>query len=284
MSSISPQEIKNEFIQSKIGITGIVILSILVLISIIAIIAIPSETFSEWNNPNSWISYPKVAIPGWVNFFLIEKIPEHKILDEPLEKFETLGNVSLTSHQFGFNFEYDDFPNDFIYEFSAKYSGAPLLEISVIRPDGIKLDLLSSSLPYSESTTIHNERVFSTDESIRKNLFLQSDKFDFSLNRLSSEDIVFSITDANRPLKGNYVYIVNLYGIDSSNEILDSRLIVGGKAFGVMGTDELRRDLAVGLLWGTPLALFIGIVVAVASVAMGLLYGVYAGYRGKKNR
>ncbi len=49
-----------------------------------------------------------------------------------------------------------------------------------------------------------------------------------------------------------------------------------------MGTDELRRDLAIGLLWGTPLALFIGIVVAIASVVMGLLYGVYAGYKGGK--
>lgn len=59
-------------------------------------------------------------------------------------------------------------------------------------------------------------------------------------------------------------------------------MIIGGKAFGIMGTDELRRDLAVGILYGTPLALFIGLVVALASVIMGLLYGAYAGYKGKK--
>jgi peptide/nickel transport system permease protein len=40
--------------------------------------------------------------------------------------------------------------------------------------------------------------------------------------------------------------------------------------------------LAIGLLWGTPLALFIGLVVSIASVVAGLLYGVYAGYKGKK--
>ena len=73
-----------------------------------------------------------------------------------------------------------------------------------------------------------------------------------------------------------------MYNNNSENQIQESRLIIGGKAFGIMGTDELRRDLAVGLLWGTPLALFIGLVVAIASVLMGLLYGVYAGYRGKK--
>ena len=83
-------------------------------------------------------------------------------------------------------------------------------------------------------------------------------------------------------LQGNYIFLVNLYGVHSENEILDSRLIVGGKAFGIMGTDELRRDLAIGLLWGTPLALFIGLAVAIGSVVMGLLYGVYAGFKGRK--
>ncbi len=282
MSSISRQEIKNEFLKSKMGMAGVGILAVLVTISIIAIVAIPSETFSEWNNPSNWISYPKVAVPGWVNLFLVEKIPEHKILDKPIEKVKTSGDISLVSHQFGFDFDYSDFPNDFIYEFSAQYSGAPLLEIVVIRPDGLQLELLSTSLPYSSSPTIHTERIFSTDESIRKKLFLQSEKFDFSLDRLTAEDVVFSKTQTNQPLKGHYMFIVNLYGINSQNAIPESTLIVGGKAFGVMGTDELRRDLAIGLLWGTPLALFIGIVVAISSVVFGLLYGVYAGYKGKK--
>ena len=282
MSSVSPSEIKDEFMRSKIGIAGIGILLVLVSISIVAIIVIPNETFSQWNNPGSWISYPKVAIPVWVNLFLAEKIPEHKIMNDPIKQLETSGNISRISHLFGLNFAYDDFPNDFIYEYTAKYTGSPLLEISVIRPDGIELELVTTSLPYSNTEATHTERIFSTDETIRKKLFLQTEKFNFEINRLSSEDIVFSKQNINNPLKGDYVFVVNLYGIDSENEITDSVLIVGGKAFGVMGTDEIRRDLAVGLLWGTPLALFIGIVVAIASVIMGLLYGVYAGYKGRK--
>jgi peptide/nickel transport system permease protein len=280
--SISPQEIKREFIKSKMGIAGITILSILILTSIIAIIAIPVETFQEWNNPGNWILNPKVAIPIWVNIFMTEKIPEHKILENP--NIEKISNeeIMLTSHQFGLNFEYDDFPNDFIYVFSSEYSGSPLLQMSVIRPDGVKLDLLSTSLPYSDTKTIHSERIFSTDDAIKKNLSLQSEKFEFTFGRLSAENIVFSKKETNEPLKGNYIFSVDLYGVNSENEILESKLIVGGKAFGIMGTDELRRDLAIGLLWGTPLALFIGLVVSIASVVAGLLYGVYAGYKGKK--
>lgn len=282
MSNITPDDIKREFLNSKMGIAGITILVILIAVSIIAIITIPIETFQEWNNPGNWILNPKVATPIWVNGFKAEKIPEHQILDNPNIKTISENEISLVSHQFGLNFDYDDFPNDFIYVFSAEYSGSPLLEMSVIRPDGIKLDLISTSLPNSDTDTVYEERIFSTDRSIKKNLALQSEKFGFLFDRLSAEDIVFSKSQANEPLKGNYIFLINMYGINSENQISESKLIIGGKAFGIMGTDELRRDLAIGLLWGTPLALFIGLVVSIASVVLGLIYGVYAGYKGRK--
>ena len=281
MSSVSASEIKQEFLKSKIGIAGIGILVILIAISIGAAVIIPVETFQQWNNPQSWIFYPKTAIPSWINWFMFEKIPEHKILDEPNVSTKSLDEISVVSHQFHVNYVYDDFPSDFIYEFTAKYSGSPLLQISVIRPDGSIIKLLSRSLPLTDDIVLHNEKIFSTDESIKKNLFLQSDKFNFLIEGFSAEDIVFSKSTDNVVLKGDYVFLVNLYGVQKENSIVDSTLIVGGKAFGIMGTDELRRDLAVGILWGTPLALFIGIAVAIGSVVMGLVYGVYAGFKGK---
>jgi len=281
MSNITPQEIKKEFFKSKMGIAGIAILTILILTSIITIIAIPIETFQEWNNPESWITYPKTAIPVWVNLFLTEKIPEHKILVEP--NIQTMFNdeINLTSYQFNLNFNYDQFPKDFIYSYLLEYSGSPLLQMSVIRPDGVKLELVSTSLPYSNLKTIHNDRIFSTDAMIKKKLVLQ-EEFEFEINRLSVEDIIFSETESNKPLKGNYIFLIDFYEINEESKIVDSKLIIGGKAFGIMGTDELRRDLAIGLLWGTPLALFIGLVVSIGSVVMGLVYGIYAGFKGKK--
>ena len=94
--SISPQEIKQEFLKSRMGITGIIILAILVGTSITAIIVIPVETFQEWNNPGSWVSYPKVAVPIWVNLITTEKIPEHKILETPNIQTNSRGEISLT--------------------------------------------------------------------------------------------------------------------------------------------------------------------------------------------
>ena len=173
MSSITPNEIKREFLKSKMGIAGVAILAILILISVITTIAIPVETFQEWNNPGSWIAYPKTAIPIWVNLFLIEKIPEHKILTEPKVETTSNGEVNLSSYQFSVNFNYDEFPSDFIYSYSSEYANSPLFQMSVVRPDGIKLELISTSLPYSNLKTIHEDRVFSTDAMIKKELALQ---------------------------------------------------------------------------------------------------------------
>ena len=281
MSSVSASEIKEEFLKSKMGIAGIVILSGLILISVFAAIAIPVETFQGWNNPNNWIFLPKTAIPSWVNYFQSEKIPEHKVLSNPVTNSDITNEISFVSNQFGINYNYDDYPNDFIYDFTAKYVGTPILEIAVIRPDGIKLELLTTSLPYALDEIIHSEKIFSTDNIIKKNLVLQSDAFEFSIENMSPEDIIFSQSNQHLPLKGNYIFQIVLYGTEIQNEIVDSQLIIGGKAFGLMGTDELRRDLALGLLWGTPLALFIGLAVAIGSVIIGLVYGVYAGYKGK---
>ena len=280
MSSIDSSELKREFMKSKTGLIGIGILSSLVIVSLIAATTIPIDTFKQWNNPNSWISYPKAAMPIWLNYFLEDKIPEHIIIENP-STITKKDVISVTSHQFTIEYMYDDFPNDFIYEFSAEYSDSPLLQISVIRPDQNKMLLLSTSLPYSDEKITHHERIFSTDDSVRKNVQIESTKMKLFRENVSSEDLIFA-DENGHVLKGNYLFLVNLYDTRSHAKIIDSKLILGGKAFGIMGTDELRRDLIVGLLWGTPLALLIGISVAVGSVVVGLIYGVYAGFRGRK--
>jgi len=280
MSNVSSSEIKREFVKSKIGLIGIGILASLVILSMIAFITIPIDTFKQWNNPGSWISYPKTSVPAWVNYFTAEKIPEHLIMDKPTTITKE-GIISLVSHQFGIQYHYDDFPSDFIYEFNVEYSGSQLLQISVIRPDQSQILLLSRSLPHSDTKIVHHERIFSTDNSIKKNIQIRFSEMEFYNQNISSEDMIFADRDG-KVLKGDYIFLVNIYGIDKKVSIIDSKLILGGKAYGMMGTDELRRDLAVGLLWGTPLALFIGISVAIGSVTAGLIYGVYSGFKGKK--
>ena len=227
MSDITTSEISERFFKNPIGLIGVGILFTLILISCLTAILIPIETFKEWNNPGKWLSLPKTATPEWVNIFLENKIPEHKILFSNIQTNEN-NKINLISQQFVFEFNYDYFPNDFIYEFSTEYSDSPFLQIIVTRPDGIKLELLSTTLPYSEVNTNHFQRIFSTDNTIKKNILLESDLFIFDINDKSPENVIFSTTDNNNVLKGDYLFEANLFGIEKQNRILDPKLIIGG--------------------------------------------------------
>ena len=278
--SFSPKTIWKEFSRSKIGIAGIAILVILFSMSVVAFVTIPLDSFKTWNDPASWLLYPKSAQPAWVNYFQSEKIPEHLILS-PVVSSQQLDSVSVITNSFLVNYQYDGFPSDFIYQYTVKYSGSPLLQVFVTRPDGIVLQLVSTSLPFAKDATTYSSMIFSTQDVIAKNISDKKSRYAFSLDGISSEKIVFSRLDENSILKGPYVFQVRLYDVSEKPVLSKSNLILGGKVYGIMGTDELRRDLSVGLLWGTPLALFIGITVSIGSVVFGLIYGVYAGYKGR---
>ena len=142
MNTTTLNEIGQEFVKNKIGLAGIGILIALFVISGIAVLTVPLETLKTWNNPESWLEFPKIALPAWINLFLSEKIPEHQILTSSKDSRYNIDKLAIFSQEYSVVYEFDDFPNDFIYEFTAKYSGAPLLQISVLRPDGTTIDLL----------------------------------------------------------------------------------------------------------------------------------------------
>lgn len=273
-------EIKSSFVKSKMGLIGLGMLVCLVLVSVLTITLIPLDTYKQWNNPASWTEFPKSALPIWVNWFSEKKIPEHKIIDDPVTILKKGKSESATVQRFYIDYSFDYFPNEFLLQYKSEYTGSPVLHITVTRPDGVVLDILSSSLPYSTEKTLYSDKIFAANDSIRKNVLLQSDKFSYPISSLATKEIIFAKTDKYEILRGKYEFTITLSG--SNSDTFESKMILGGKVFGLVGTDELRRDLSIGLLWGTPVALFIGIVVAFGSVLSGLIFGVYAGYKGGK--
>ena len=284
--------------RSRTGMAGAAVLAALVALSAAALVAVPAETLRDWNNPDKWLSLPRSAVPAWVNWLAAERIPEHLVLDGPASAASAGGGggggMTASAHTIEFEYDYDGFPDDFIYEYEAAYSAPPpLLELRVERPDGIVLRLASEPLPAHPSAgggapQPHSGRIFSADASVRKSIEVQRGAFAFDVRGVPAEAAVFSRPESPGVLAGTYAFTAVLYGAGPGGDaahsppsLESSRLIVGGKAFGAMGTDALRRDLAAGLVWGTPLALFIGVAVAAGSVAMGLSYGAYAGYRGR---
>jgi peptide/nickel transport system permease protein len=92
--------------------------------------------------------------------------------------------------------------------------------------------------------------------------------------------MLFSDTQRKEILKGLYTFEVTFYFYDDHDSADEIRVILGGTVYGFLGTDAFRRDLAIGILWGTPVALFIGLTVAVATSFIAMIYGITAGYKG----
>ena len=255
------------------------------MITIYAVAAIPLESFAQWNNPNFWINHPQSAMPVWVNILGLN-MPEHLIMtSKDADKSSFLEDgVRLETHSYTLNYDYDSYPTDFMVMYTARYGSIqPAVQIDVIRPDGNEFSIYFASFPPSQNESNEfSARIFSTDTLIADSLAEYSDLFAYTIDPTSPEVMIFSNTEESKVLKGTYVIRNTFYLFDPSDTVVDSGVILGGKVYGIIGTDDLRRDLAVGLLWGAPVALFIGLTVSIAAVFIGLIYGVVAGYKGNR--
>jgi len=284
---VSRATVLRKISHSKGGIAGAIILVFLISITLYAVFYIPLDSFKQWNNPDYWIDYPKAAAPAWTNIGL--KLPEHMILKSEQAVVSTTqeNGIRIVTHTYTINFNYDSYPTDFMVPYAVKYGQIPpVLKIDVIRPDGIDFRIYSSALPPSLiRTSAQNEfsaRVFSTDSLITENLRLDKNLFKYNQDESLPQIMLFSQTDQEKVLKGKYQVKESFYLFGSSDSVEKSGLVLGGRVYGLMGTDELRRDLTIGIVWGTPIALFIGLTVSIASITIGLIYGVFAGYKGKR--
>ncbi|MDW0206924.1 MAG: ABC transporter permease [Nitrososphaeraceae archaeon] len=136
--------------------------------------------------------------------------------------------------------------------------------------------------PANNINTTFSDRIFSTNENVKEAMYQYQTLFNYSISGLEPQVVIFSNSTKPHVLKGVYQISERFYFFDNYSSVEDAGLILGGKVFGIIGTDDLRRDLAVGIVWGTPIALFIGLTVSIFSIAIGLVYGVVAGYRGKR--
>jgi peptide/nickel transport system permease protein len=285
VESLSTSQILKEFKRSKSGIAGLAILLGLFLITIYAVTSVPLKSFTQWNNPNFWIDRPQSAMPVWINLLGVS-VPEHLTLSsENADKSEIVENgVRIETHSYNIDFDYNNYPSDFMIMYNARYGDIqPAVQLDVVRPDGNEFQIYFASLPPAQDPSNEfSATIFSTDRLITDSLAGYSSMFAYDIDPNRPVAMVFSDIERNQVLKGTYVIRVTFYMFDPNDTVIDSSVILGGRAYGIMGTDDLRRDLAIGLLWGAPVALFIGLTVSVAAVFIGLIYGVVAGYKGNR--
>ncbi len=279
-SMLSLAYIWSEFRRNRVGLAGLAILLILISLSLIAFISTPLDRLRDWNDPSAWTFYPRSAMPAWVNIFSTSKLPEHLILDRPEVSVEDSGLKTIV-HRYRFNYSYDEFPSDFMLNYRVRYEGsAPLLLLNIIRPDNDSIELARVSLPYASREQVYDATLFSTDRAVQDGIANSIGKYRFPISRDATVTAVFSSYDEIKVIKGTYIVEARFFLFNEKDELIASKFIVGGKVYGTLGTDDLRRDLSIGLLWGAPIALFIGISVASISVLIGMVYGIISGYKG----
>jgi peptide/nickel transport system permease protein len=277
-------------LHTKAALVGFSIIGILAAMTIYALVAVPLESFSQWNDPGFWIDYPKSAAPSWINLMLPEgNLPNHMILGPSDAKTQnsSLGGIPTNSFLYDIDFRYNSYPTDFIIDYCLKYGEIPpVIQVDVTRPDGESFMIYNSPLPSStlsdnlSNLTEYCSRIFSTDESIRDNLQAYTGRFDYSPDLSSPQKMIFSQLDKDAVLRGKYLFNVTYYLFDPEDKVENTKVILGGRVYGLMGTDDLRRDLSIGIFWGAPVALFVGLTAAISSVTIGMLYGLLAGYKG----
>lgn len=238
------------------AVVGLCIIAFMITLSIYAVIKIPyREAVRLWKGgENVWIEYPRNARPEWFNLFYKEKQPVTivmKTTETPeLKTVTDLGNgIAAQDIVFEFDYQYDGFPAELSLFFTSKFTTArPNVEIKWITPDGREINMHSMSLRPSEAYRIS-----------------QDTRLPRRLNGLQPEKGLFADpANPNKVLKGTYQLVVSGLVFEPEANI-EATFVLYGKVHGIAGTDHLRRDISVALLWGAPVALSVGLVVAVGT-------------------
>lgn len=277
----------------KSALVGLAIILFLVGISIYTIATIPYEEATRlWRaGERHWLDNPRNALPSWINLFLPKKLPETIILTTEKthigvsKAIVSTERFSVIKVRFSFNYEYDDFPSEINLFFKARFNeSSPRLTIYWVKPNGDQITLKTLLISREDSYYI------SYDEVLAKEL---RDYISTKINRTIAYEapvtlLLFAQEDSSilKPetavvQKGTYELLIEGM-VFETNVDLDAKLVVYGKVYGLAGTDHLRRDLRIALLWGTPIALSFGITASITVALIQMFIGAVSAWFGGK--
>jgi len=273
-------------------VAGIAILLILVGISIYTITTIPYEraTYLWQAGKGIWLDNPRNALPSWMNLFLPKKLPETIILDTA-EKQRGVTKIvvpfgktmSKVIMELTFNYEYDDFPSEINLFYSSKFTSTPpQLTVYWVKPNGEKFKLKDLTLSEKGAYYISN------DEELAKTLInhIREKLGEEPEYGITTEIALFAKEDKSilkketvSPLKGKYRMAIEGMLFEKDSDV-NVKLVVYGKVYGMAGTDHLRRDLMIALLWGTPIALSFGMTAALSIAVLQMIIAATSAWFG----
>ncbi len=277
------------------GKAGLLLLGLLAAASIVVIIAYPRNFGTAyWANPSYWADNPKSAPPAWTNALSRDKKPRHLIfeLDKPSIS-ESAGRAYRRVYSQELTVDSDSPPTFVSFSVSdVEYmQRPPVLTVILIRPDGGEVTLArqvvsgprrGEQVPYVRYQDEPLRESVGADDRVLDSL-AEIDGVDRDIIASSLEAALFgsySEPGGFQMLRGEYGIELQALFQDERDSIGSVKFVLGGSVYGVMGTDALGRDLAMGLLYGLPVALLIGIATSTVSTILGMFLGMTSGYAG----
>jgi peptide/nickel transport system permease protein len=254
------------------AVVGVAIILAMIALALYAVISIPySEAIRLWRGGEEvWGEYPRTAQPVWTQLFSKTKKPETIILrssDSLASRTEEV--ISPESKDivmtFPFDYPYDGFPQEINVFFNATYNQkTPHASMTWITPDGREIRLGQISVRKAETYRL------ALDERLVRRL-----------KGVPPQEALFADPEAETPvaLKGRYELRISVVTFEEGSDV-DAKAVLYGQVHGLAGTDHLRRDLMVALLWGTPIALSFGLLAALGTSIVTMLiaaFGVWFG-------
>ncbi len=284
-----------EYRRQKVGMLGLTLLLLFIALAIVGPRFYPAEMSRKWRDVTYWQNYPRSARPNWINYFSSHKMPPHLIITEYNASERMIGaKIREFVATFEYDYHYDEPPSDLILTFRRIVEDPakpPTMTFIILRPDGREIELISKKLSEAGnetrivitsdrgalSTAYAFGREFETPENLEKVHFELTNP---ALPLFSKAQPGILLGNKAEPLKGTYTIRVTFYFQNPEDKVEDLTLIMGGRVYGLLGTDENRRDLFAGLIWGTRVSLLIGILTSALSVSFGIFYGVMSAYLG----
>jgi peptide/nickel transport system permease protein len=254
------------------AVTGMIMILVLVVIAAYAMISIPYDRAIElWRGGEEiWYQNPKNVPPAWFNWFSKEKQPESFVINS--EKGDMQRTVEENSDgsriitlTYTFDYQYDAFPQEMLLYFKTKFTDKqPFVSVSWVTPDGRNIRLgdlrLDSAFTYR----------FSQDAKLKTKL----------KGNEPQEGLFFDASgNAEVPQKGIYQIIVSGVAWRPDDDI-SAEFVMHGEVYGAAGTDVYRRDLMVALLWGVPIALAFGLLAALGTSILTMLFAAIGAWYG----
>ncbi|MBE9391755.1 ABC transporter permease [Fervidicoccus fontis] len=301
-----------ELKRSKVGIAGFTLFLIFLLLALLFPYIGNMNDIKNWDNLQYWQDNPKAVPPCWAmsnQFSTVSVVGEEKS-DNLIVRTGEFEN--FTYKEYSFMYELKNVPpNEIIFSFNINYNSPVYVMLVLTRPDNKTLYLTGNPISgqYTSITNLFGVSPNSYTGSIRLpvSTYINNMVTDntYILPWLQENNITLPIQDVYRLpslafnaihevlspnmlettsptyLTGTYNWTIMFYSTGNFTVNVKEITALGG-CYGIFGTDNVGRDLFMGLIYGIRWALIIGFSVSVISVLFGGLYGVIGGYLGGK--